>query len=320
MYVGIDIGGTSIKGVLTNGNGKVLSFLSTGTPGEPPLIVEAIYSLIENLATTASVSKMDIKAAGVGAAGTIDRKKGIVITSPNIPCWHNYPLVKNLSKRTGMTVYLENDATAALAGSWWQGNGMRYRNWIMLTLGTGIGGGVIIDGKIYTGQSGSSMEAGHMTIEKDGRPCPCGNRGCLERYASATALVEYAEEGLKKRKNSGSSLKKRPGEEPLTGEIIFEEAEKGDAFAREALEEMGHCLGIGIANLVNLFNPEAVILGGGLSMAHRYLIPQVKKVVGERALKGCKEKVKFLPIKDQEKIPALGAARIAMDALNIKSA
>lgn len=186
----------------------------------------------------------------------------------------------------------------------------------MLSVGTGIGAGVIIDNRIYTGQSGSAMEAGHMSIDMNGRPCKCGNIGCFERYASATALMEFVEGGLKMKENKSSSLHDRSGKEALTGKIIFEEAEKGDAFAREALNEIGTYLGIGISNLVNIFNPEAVILGGGLSMAHKYLIPKIKETVNNRALKGCKERVKYLPIKDQAKIPALGAARMAIDALN----
>jgi len=314
MFAGIDIGGTNIKGVITDKNGKILSDRSIDTPPSAKELEETVYYLIEDLATIAGVSKIDIKAMGVGSAGTINRKKGIVVTSPNISYFKNYPLVKNLSKKTGMKVYLENDATAALIGSWWKGNGTKFKNWIMLTIGTGIGGGIIIDNKIYTGQSGSAMEAGHMTIEANGRPCRCGNYGCFERYASATALVEYVEE--EKDKNKESSVYKRLENEELTALLIFEEAEKGDAFAKASLREIGTWLGVGIANLVNLFNPEAVILGGGLSMAHKYLIPAIKKTVNSRALKGCKEDVKYLPIQDHSRIPALGAARMAIDALN----
>lgn len=314
MFAGIDIGGTNIKGVITDKNGKILSDRSIATPPSSRELEDGVYQLIEDLATIAGISKIDIKALGVGSAGTINRKKGIVVTSPNIPYWKNYPLVKNFSKKTGLKVYLENDATAALIGSWWKGNGTKFKNWIMLTLGTGIGGGVIIDNKIYTGQTGSAMEAGHMTVELDGKPCRCGNRGCLERYASATALVEYIEENIGK--NKESSLKSRMKDEELTAQMVFEEAEKGDAFAKEAFQTIGTHLGAGIANLINLFNPEAVILGGGLSMAHKYLIPAVKKTVNSRALKGCKENVKYLPIQDHSRIPALGAARMAIDALN----
>ena len=159
------------------------------------------------------------------------------------------------------------------------------------------------------------MEAGHMTIETEGRPCLCGNRGCFERYASASALVEYVEARLKKEKKT-APLRKAHDEGTLTAKVIYGEAKKGDELALAAFKEIGTYLGIGIANLINLFNPEAVILGGGLSKAHDLLIPEIREVVKERALQGCKEGVKYLPIKDQSRIPALGAARMAMDALN----
>ncbi len=312
MFVGIDIGGTAIKGVLTEKNGKILSFKEVPTPDSAKQIDKSIYELIEILATSISISKIDIKAAGIGAAGSIDKIKGQVITSPNIPSWKRYPLVKNLEKLTGIKIFLENDATVALLGSWWKGNGNKFRNWIMLTLGTGIGGGVIIDNKIYTGKSGNSMEVGHMTIAHDGRECNCGNQGCFEQYASASALVNYVKENIKSHKKS--SINERLKNETLTAELIHEEALKGDELALEAFNDIATFLGIGIANLVNIFNPEAVIIGGGLSNAHKFLLPTAKKVIDKRALTGLKENIKFLVVKDQEKIPALGAAKLAINS------
>jgi len=317
MFVGIDIGGTNIKGILTDKSGKILSFRETETPENAKDIDTAIFNLIENLATSASVSKIDIDAVGIGAAGTVDRTKGLVIASPNIPSWKNYPLAKNIEKKTGFRTFIENDATVACAGGWWQGNGTKFRNWIMITLGTGIGGGVVIDNKIYTGQTGSSMEIGHMTIDFDGRECSCGNKGCLEQYASATALVRYVKDNIKK--NKGSSLAQYVKDDTITAKLIHDEALNKDEFAIEAMTNISTFLGIGIANLVNIFNPEAIILGGGLSLAHKMIIPVVKEVVKDRALHGVKEKVKYLPIKDQSKIPALGAARIAIDRYNFEN-
>ncbi len=316
MFLGIDIGGTNIKGLLTDKSGKILSFKEIETPGSAKEIDDAILNLMENLATSVSVSKIDIEAIGIGAAGTVDRTKGQVITSPNIPSWKNYPLAKNIEKKTGIKVFIENDVTVACAGGWWQGNGSKFKNWIMIALGTGIGGGVIIDNKIYTGQTGSSMEIGHMTIDINGPRCSCGSRGCLEQYASASALVKYVEENIAKYKNS--SLHEHIADKPLTAKIIHDHAIDKDELAIEAMTQISRYLGLGVANLINIFNPEAVILGGGLSLAHKFIIPIVKDVVKEHALKGVKEKVKYLPIKDQSKIPPLGAARIAMDRYNFE--
>lgn len=317
MYAGIDIGGTNIKGVLADNSGKILSERSTITPGTKKEIDKEIGSLIENLATSASISKIDIKAIGIGAAGSIDRNKGIVISSPNISAWKKYPLAKNIEKLTGARVFLENDATVALIGGWWKGNGSRFKNWIMLTLGTGIGGGVIIDNRIYTGQSGSAMEVGHMTIDFEGKLCKCGRKGCLEQYASASALVGYVQENLASYKDSALN-KRTPGEE-LSAKTIFEEAQNGDDLSLKAIETTAYYLGIGVSNLVNIFNPEAIIFGGGLSLAHKIIIPVVKKVVDELALPGLKENVKYLPIKDQSIIPALGAVKMAIDSMNAMS-
>lgn len=311
MFVGIDIGGTNIKGVLTDRSGKELSFKEIETPKTAREIDESIGGLIETLATSASVSKIDIKAIGIGSPGPIDKEKGAILKAPNIPAFNNHPIVKNIEGLSGAKVYLENDATVALAGAWWKENVSRFRNWIMITLGTGIGGGAIIDNKIYTGQSGNAMEVGHMTIEYNGRECPCGNRGCWERYASGTAMVENAAAHLKKHK--GSSLLTRMKQEPLTPLLIFEEAMNRDAAALVILEEYAEFVGIGIANLVNIFNPEAILVGGGVSRAHRFILPVVKQVVNERSLKGFKGHFQLIPVQEPSKVAAFGAARIAID-------
>ncbi|HNX22787.1 MAG TPA: ROK family protein [Spirochaetota bacterium] len=313
MYIGIDIGGTNIKGVLTDKNGKIISSGDTPTPESEKKIDKSIVSLIESLASDAKIKKEEIDAIGIGAAGSIDRRKGMVITSPNILCWKNYPLAANIEKISGIKTFLENDATVACAGFWWESEGSKFRNFVMVTLGTGIGGGAVIDGRLFTGQNGSSLEIGHMTIDINGKECTCGNRGCLEQYASATALVNYTKSNLKKFKNS--SLNKRIKEEKLSAKMIYEEALKKDELAVKSFEYISLHLGAGISNIINIFNPEAVVLGGGLSNAHKLIIPIVKKTVSERAMKGMKEGVKILAVKDQSIIPALGAAKTAMDRL-----
>jgi len=317
MFIGIDIGGTNIKGILTDKNGKELSFAEISNPHKKGVIEESIYQLVENLSTSASVSKIDINAIGIGSAGTIDRNKGTIITSPNIKALKNYPLSKNIEKLTGIKVFLENDATIALIGGWWKGHGTRFKNWIMVTLGTGIGGGVIIDNKIYTGQTGSAMEIGHMTIDYNGRKCNCGSNGCFEQYASVTSLINF----IKKHQNEypDSLLNEEiKNDKELTGKKIYEMAIKGDELAKAAFKEISYFLGVGIANLINIFNPEAIIFGGGLSEAHKLFIPEMKKIINKRALHGVKENIKFLPIKDQQKIPAFGAAKMAIDSFNME--
>lgn len=313
MFVGIDIGGSRIKGILTDRSGKELSFREINTPATSREIDESIYQLIESLATSASVSKIDIKAVGIGTPGPIDRDKGMILTAPNVPAINNHPIVKNIESLTGTKVFLENDATVALIGAWWKENVSKFRNWIMVTLGTGIGGGLIIDNKVYTGQSGNSMEVGHMTIEYDGKECPCGSRGCWERYASGPALVELAQAHLKK--NKASSIANRMKQEPLTPLIICEEAQNKDETALAIFNEYAVFIGIGMANLVNIFNPEAILLGGGISRASKFIIPGARQVLNERALKGFKGNVQILPVQDPTKVPSFGAAKIAINSM-----
>lgn len=313
LYIGIDLGGTNITFVLTNANGDTLGFTGISTPASSAGIDSGIIDSIYALAAAASCDVSDIQGIGVGSAGSIDKHNGIIITSPNIPCLSGHPLARHIHERTGIRVFLENDATVAVMGEKWMGHGSKFRNWIMLTLGTGVGGGAVIDNKIYTGQNGNAAEFGHTSIDYRGRRCPCGSTGCLELYASATALVRYTRSLL--RKYPESSLHARMRSEPLTPIVIEQEAVRGDSLSARAYKDIATWLGIGIANFVNIFNPEAVILGGGMSRAHTLLLPVVKNVVAQRSLKGLYENVRYFMVEDQRTMPALGAAKIAIDAL-----
>jgi len=314
MFLGIDIGGTNIKGILLNDEGVIINFIKTLTPITSKDIEIKLLELINNLCTQKSIRKDKIKAIGIGAAGSIEKKKGIVITCPNIKSWNRYPLAINIKKKMGIPVFLENDATVAILGESWKGHGSKFKNWIMLTLGTGIGGGAVINNKLYTGQGGNSMEFGHTSINYRGKKCKCGNKGCLEIYASATAVVRFTKTLIKR--YPSSSINKRTENKKLTSRIVYEEAIKGDELSNKVFKRVSFYLGVGIANFVNILNPEAVILGGGLSRAHKLIIPGTKIVVKDRALPGLKENIKFLITKDEEKIPSIGAAKIAMDSFN----
>jgi glucokinase len=314
MFVGIDIGGTKIKGILTDPSGKELSFKEVETKKTAREIADSVYQLIETLATSASISKIDIKGVGIGTPGPIDKEKGTILLAPNIPAFVNHPIVKNIEYLTGLKVFLENDATVALVGTWWKENASKYRNWVMITLGTGVGGGLIIDNRIYTGRSGNAMEVGHITIDMNGRECPCGNRGCWERYASGPAMVELAQAHLKKRKTS--SLAARAAKEELTPLVIHEEALAKDETALAIMEEYSTYVGVGLVTIINIFNPEAIFLGGGVSRSHKLILPTALKVIKERACTGFKENVQVFPIREPDKLPAFGAAKIAINSLS----
>lgn len=313
MYIGIDIGGTTVKGIVTDDKGTMHGFINLPTWTRRQEIAPRLKELVAALAGSSPSVTKKLKAVGVGTAGSIDAERGIVLKSPNIPSLSGFPLSDTLSKITGKPVFIQNDATAAVMGELWLGHGTRYNTWLMLTLGTGIGGGVVIENRIYTGQAGSAMEVGHVSIDYKGRKCPCGSRGCLELYSSATALVAHTRRLLNR--YPASSLHQRLLYEVLDARIIGEEARKGDTLSLLVYERISTWLGYGVANLVNLFNPEAVIFGGGLSKAHGLIFPVMKQTIHQRVLKGLDRNVKYLAIKDTTRGPSLGAAKIAIEAL-----
>ncbi len=310
MIIGLDIGGTNIKGVIVDSTGVIRAHIQvpTGTIAETE---KNILQCIDSLLKLSHNKKKDIEVIGIGSAGAIDKHKGIVITSPNIPWWKNYPLVQKLHQLTGYRILLENDANCAVFGELWLGNGKHFANWIMLTLGTGIGGGAVINGVPYTGKAGSAMEFGHTTIDYNGLLCKCGRKGCLECYGSASAVVNFTKSHLSMYPDSTIGV--RIQHETLTAKLVFQEAKNGDPLALYIFNLIGTYLGIGIANLINIFNPEAVILGGGLSAAHEFFMPQIKKGVQSLALSGMKEDVQFLVTSHGDYTAAIGAAKYAWD-------
>ncbi|HDP81228.1 MAG TPA: ROK family protein [Spirochaetes bacterium] len=313
MYIGIDIGGTSVKAVLTDTKGTLIQFSTISTWKKREEIEPVIRALLNSLLKNKAGAMQKVTAIGAGTAGSLDTGRGTVLESPNIPSLARFPLAATIRNISGKPVFVENDATVAVMGERWLGHGRKYQNWIMLTLGTGIGGGAVIHGKPYTGQYGSSMEVGHTSIDYRGRKCPCGSRGCLELYCSATSLTAYTRRLLNRYPRS--SLHRRIRAEGLNPRIVEEEALKGDTLSSLVYERVSTWLGYGIANLVNLFNPEAIIFGGGLSRAHGLIFPVVKQVVHERVLEGLDKNVKYLTVKDPTRGPSLGAAKIAIDAL-----
>ncbi len=313
MYIGLDIGGTTIKGILTDKSGKILKTGKINTEKTAETILNSITEFCNDLANSNKIKISKIDAIGIGVAGAIDTKKGKIIVSPNIHALDNYSLASKINQKLKVPVFIENDANVALLGEAWLGNGRKYQNWIMLTLGTGVGGGAIIDGKVLRGRDGFAAEFGHITIYPDGNPCGCGNKGCLETYASATALVNYATKVLHNNKNS--SAYKKSAVEGISSKFIYDEAKNGDKLCNEIIKEVGKNLGIGVANLINIFNPEAVIFAGGLSRAIDLLLPEIKNEVEKRAMKGLKDKIKYHIVKHEDKGPALGAIKNAIDQL-----
>jgi glucokinase len=265
-YIGIDIGGTGIKAALTDDSGVVLETVKTPTPTDNlHNLVAAVYGLVAKLQEKAQISGV-----GVGIAGLLNARTRIMETSPNIPCVNDVNLEQHLHEALSVHVITENDAKAGAYGEWTAGAGKGMTNMAYLTIGTGLGCGLVMAGKMFRGTSGYAGELGHTVVEPGGRPCPCGSYGCLETRVSATGIVQTAREANAAGDNT-------------TAETLYEAAIKGDRKAQEVFEETGKYLGIACSNLINLLNPEAIVVGGGVMASGDLLLGAARAEAQRRA-------------------------------------
>jgi glucokinase len=291
--IGVDLGGTNIVvGVLPidGGDGEVLALKNEPTDAErgAKYVVDKIVLLIEearaDVVSQFGGSRSDFAGIGIGAPGPLNRATGTVIQSPNLG-WRNFPLRDLISNAVNLPAVLDNDANCATYGEWWLGAGRNVDTLIGLTLGTGIGGGIVLNGEIFHGVSDAAGEIGHMTIEANGRKCPCGNYGCLEAYASGPAIARRAIEGLEA--GVESLLSDLVGEhiEKITAATVYEAVINGDPYANEVMRETAKFLGAGVANIINIFNPDMIVISGGVTKAGDHLFVPLRSEVRRRAFK-----------------------------------
>ena len=269
LTCGIDVGGTKIAGGVVDLDGVIVEELRVESPAaSAEAIEEAIEGLVHELG-----SRHEITAVGVGAAGYIDKARAVVMFAPNI-AWRDVDLKADLEQRTGLPVVVENDANAAAWGEFRFGAGHDVDDLLLVTVGTGVGGGVVLDGALYRGAFGVGAEIGHMRVVPDGILCGCGNRGCYEQYASGSALVRDARAAVRAGSLLARDLLDRAGGdiEAITGPLITEVARGGDPFAVEQLASLGRWLGEGIASLTAVLDPAVVVIGGGVSEAGDLLL------------------------------------------------
>lgn len=282
--LGIDLGGTYIKGALFNLTGTLLRQVELATEADcgPQHVVNRIALAAETLLTGESpvLKHQDLLGVGIGVPGNHDFANGIVIYSPNLPEWRRIPVRDWLAKRLACDIYLDNDANAAILGELWQGAGRGYRHIAMITVGTGIGGGLILNGRLYRGAAGSAGEIGHTVVADGGPVCNCGIRGHLEALTAAPWLTRRAKEALAA--GRVSTLAARGA--LLEAKHIFQAGAEGDSLALELIAEAAHYLGIGLANLVNLLSPELIIVGGGVAKAGENLLQPIRSAIKEYAL------------------------------------
>ncbi|MFA5097926.1 MAG: ROK family protein [Candidatus Margulisiibacteriota bacterium] len=287
--IGVDLGGTKISTAVALPGGKMLyeKTIPTMAGQGPKKVIARIKASIIEAAQKASIKMKDVSAIGIGVPGPIIPNKGIVKNPPNLKGWKRVPLRHILSGAFSKKVFLENDANCAALAELKFGAGKKFRNFVYVTVSTGIGGGIILDKKLFSGSTGTAGEVGHMTLELDGPRCPCGKRGHFEGLAC------------------GPSFEKRTGRNPkLTGKL----AGKGNRQAIRDIEELGKLIGIGFSNIVNILNPEAIIVGGGLSNLGAPFFGSIRKTVASQAL----APVKILPAKLKKNTGVLGAIALCL--------
>lgn len=300
--IGMDIGGTNLRVAVISENGEVVHKIKEPVTED---VLGAVIQAVEKLGTDG------IEGIGIGVAGLIDKDTGRVIISPNLHAVEKHDLVRGINDRFGLPVLIENDANAAAFGELWAGAGRGFSNFFLFTLGTGIGGGIIYEKKLLR----VSAEVGHMSISAEGGKCPCGNSGCLESYASARAILSEAVSVLEAGRESALRDYCSGNFYKLTAEDIFRAALDGDTLARDLLKNAGRYLGIGIANIINLMGPEAVILSGGLIGAWDIYVQEAIRESSRRAFRELFERVKILPALLRDDAGIIGSAGLVFEKL-----
>lgn len=279
--VGVDLGGTKICSALSDIEGNLLSKVTIPTnahEGEKA-VLERIIRSIEEAVSESGKSYDEVKAIGIGSPGPLDSKTGIILHTPNLP-FTNFKLVEALTNRFGIPTYLENDANAAAVGEYLFGAGKGTQNMVYVTVSTGIGGGAVLNGKLYKGATSNALEIGHITVQPEGPRCNCGNYGCAEALASGTAIGRQAREAIERGLDTSLSQY-----EKVTSYEVFVEAKKGDKVASYILNRSLTYLGICVANTICCFDPEVVVIGGGVSKGGDIVFERVREVVKNRALR-----------------------------------
>ena len=300
-----DLGGTHLRGALIEENGHIHSQVKRPTPksSEPDGVINALVEAVDELKPDGAYR---VVAASVAVPGTVDKCNKTVVEAPNLSALDNFPLKQALEDRLHLPVLLENDANAAAVGEMWLGAARGARNIICVTLGTGVGGGIILDGKLWRGTYGSAGELGHTSVDPfDGPDCKCGNRGCLEMFASATAIVRMTREALKSYPET--TLK----DDELTAAKVYEAGKQGDRLALEVFKTVGVYLGVGLANLINTLGPEVIVIGGGVANGWSLFESAMREEVLKRAFPALTPVVEIKPAKCGDNAGLLGAAHLA---------
>ncbi|MDX9759861.1 MAG: ROK family protein [Bacteroidota bacterium] len=315
--IGIDVGGSSIKAVLTGGDAQVIARTQHPTLAAEPVevTVRQMHRCIETLRADAAAAGFDpasLAGIGVGMPGAIDHARGVVYHPPNLPAWEEVPLAALLAERWGQPVRLENDANCAALGERHFGAGRAVEDFIGLTLGTGVGSGIILGGGIYHGPHGFAGEFGHMSIDAEGPLCNCGNRGCIEAYIGIHALMRDAIPALRDDPRSPLHQRAREESENIVPKDLSDAAARGDATSHRILRTAGERLGVAIASAANLLDVTTFIIGGGIAAAGAPLFDGIDASARSRVLKVHRDRLAILPAELGNDAGMLGAAALML--------
>ena len=310
--IAVDMGGTKFRVAMISRNGAIAAFTSIKTEAYKGVdnIISRLTQAAHRIVNKANVDMKEISGISLAIAGGIDIHRGLVTASPHLPGWRNVPLKSIMEENLGKRVRLVNDANAAALGEYFYGRGKGIKNLIYLTVSTGIGGGIIIDGHLYEGINGVAGEIGHMIIKDGGAKCSCGSNGCFEAMVSGTAMAREAEASIKGHKNTllKDIYEKNNGQ--IKAVDIARAARTGDSVAQKIVQNAAYYLGIGLTNIVNIFNPEMIVIGGGLSKMGNLLLGPAREVTKARAFTLAANNVKIVKSNLGDRAGLLGAAAL----------
>lgn len=315
--IGIDLGGTTAKIGILSQSGDILSKweLSTDISEEGTKIVPNIIQSIKAYLDSEKLSSEDFLGIGMGTPGTVNRKNGTVIGAFNLNWKTLQPIREQFESSTGIPFFLDNDANVAALGEQWKGAGNNEKNVSFITLGTGVGGGLVSDGTLIHGAVDAAGEVGHITVEPGGYECTCGKKGCLEQYASATGIVRLARD-LVKEYSEESDLKTLVlNNDLLDSKAIFDAAKAGDTYANFVVDRFAYYLGLALGNIANILNPSTIVLGGGVSKAGEFLVKKVSKVVEEFTFPTIRSVTKIKIAELENDAGMIGAASLVINEL-----
>lgn len=310
LILALDLGGTNFRLALANDKGELLKRYSAPVkPDNPEQTIDEIKQAISDMLS--GINRATLRGMGAAIAGLVTQDTGVLLTSPNLLAWYNTPIKAILEKELRLPVFVSNDATLAALGEYKFGAGVGCHDLIYITVSTGIGGGVIVGGKLLLGTRGFAAEVGHMTIDINGPRCNCGNVGCLEMLASGTAIARMAVERLSRGEKSTIAELVAGDLSKVTAEVVEKAARNGDSVAKDVMNTAGTNLGVGVVNLIHIFNPELIIIGGGVSKAGDLIFEPVRRVIAQRVMRDISVRITTPALGDNPGL--LGAVALVLE-------